>query len=428
MAALDPALVALGQKSVRLQTQLATEPNNLTKRWDLADTYQKMAQPDLAEQQLKIIARQDPNSLEARLGLANIQLARGNLNRAEQEFRDVVRRFPRKRAVLDAWAGLAAISYHQGRYIEAERAARQGLRYERESANLIFIRSSAIVELAANHPRPQIYEEAVRLALIGLHTILSAWPEKGAVYYKIGRAHVLLKDSRNALKYLRRAKELLPDRPEVDIHLAKVLSSTGKRPQAIELIEESVKKHPNHAGLHDVLGQLLMYSSDPNHTRRMYEEFGKACQLRPQQADYWQRFGTACITLDKIDEAKQAFEEAVRLDPNVAYPFQQLAKIHRRQGEPEKAARYAEAASALAFNEQQLQQIESMLQLNPSGPRAIQLHLILAERYRQLGWLYVAHNEYSFVLRKDPQNKRAKEGLRLVENTKPGPQITEASR
>ncbi|HEY0076202.1 MAG TPA: tetratricopeptide repeat protein [Abditibacteriaceae bacterium] len=415
VSTLDPKMVELGKRSVALQAELAKNPRDSKARWDLADVYQKLGQPQLAHQHLEIIAKNEPNSIEARLGLANIQLAYGHLNRAEQQFRAITRQFPKKHSTGEAWGGLAAIFYHQGRYIEAEAAARQGLRYQSGAPNLVFIRSSAIVELAARHPHPRIYAEGVKLALIGLKDVLANWPEKGEVYYKVGRAYVVLQDSTNALKYLRRAKELLPERPEVDVLLARALNAKGKGAMAIQVTEEALKRHPQNAELHSILGQLFYLSGAPNRDQRMYDAFKKASELNPQEAIYHQRFGTACMTLDRQKEAQEAFEQALALNSNLAYPYQQLSKIYRRQGKTKLAARFAEAAQGMAANEQQLNEIETFLQAKPNHPQALKLHRILGDRYRDLGLLNAARNEYFFILRKRPNDPAAKKGIAAMD-------------
>ncbi len=411
VAAIDPKLRALGKRSLELQAAIAKSPQDVKKRWALADVYQKLHQPQLAAEQLKAIIALDPKSAEAHVGLANIELAFGRVRQAEAQYRDAARRFPKS---ADAWQGLATTLYHQRKYLEASEAGREAFRWRPGDANVLYIRGVSSIEMAMQYSNSQRHADILRAAQTGLKQVLGVWPDKGDIFYRLGRAHMGLKEPKSAIKYLRRAKELVPERLDVDRQLIEALSVSGNRPAALKVAEEAVQRHPQSAFSHDLLGQLLPYSGKPDAAERAYEAFKKAAELAPNDPDIRQRFATACMNLQKLDEAQVEYERVVQLDPHLPYPYQQLAKIYRRKGQSERAAQFTRLATGMSFNEQQLRTLETAIE---SQPRNVPLHLVLADRYRELGWDDLARTEYLLTLRLDAKNKRARAGLAALEKT-----------
>jgi len=64
-----------------------------------------------------------------------------------------------------------------------------------------------------------------------------------------------------------------------------------------------------------------------------------------------------------------------------------------------------------------LKALESMSQRHP---RVVQFHLILADRYRDLGLRGASHDEYLQALGLDPNNQRAKNWLAALAKPRPG--------
>ena len=101
------------------------------------------------------------------------------------------------------------------------------------------------------------------------------------------------------------------------------------------------------------------------------------------------------------------FEEALRLNPSSTVPYQQLAAIYTRMGKPEQATHFATTSTGMFYNDNQLKRIHGLAKLHP---RSVPLHLILADRYRDLGLNSAARDEYLYVLRLDAANKQAQAG------------------
>jgi tetratricopeptide (TPR) repeat protein len=412
---LDPKVVEMGKQTVNIRAALVQDPDNLTLRWQLANLYQQLQLPQQAAQELQAIVRINPKDVLAQVGLANIDMANGRIQEAEQKFRSITQKFNTGQGIGDAWGGLAATLYHQGRYMEAEKAAREGLRRLKDSANLLFIRSASIIEMAMRAPRPRVYAEPVEGALEGMRNVLSVWPDKSEVYYKIGRGYIALEKWREAIKYLGRSKEINADNSQVDAMLVYALTKSNQESKALEVLTQALAKHKDNADLYLYHGRLLRKQPTPEAYQAAYEAFKKAAQLRPEEALLQQEYGTACMRTGRTEEARLAFERALTLNAHLPYPYQQLALIYRRKGDLKVADRLAADANGVAANSQQLQQIQRLLQdiveKDPKDPRVAKLHIILADRYMQMERYTMARDEYLVVLQSHPKNKRALQGV-----------------
>lgn len=404
-AAADPQQRALEAKLATLQSSVAARPKDVKKRWALVNAYQRLGRLDAMEKELQAILKLQPNSELAIGTLATTHLAQQQFRLSEADFRRAVRRFPRSSS---SWSGLAAALYHQKRYLEAMRAAQVAVRLEPREPSHSYVLGTSALEYAMQFPDPQTHREALILGRSKLMSLLSVWPDQGDLYYRIGRACIPLLDSAGAIKHLRRAKELMPQRADVYASLASVYKASGNRKAALKTIDEALAKNLQYAALYDLKGKFAQISGTPDAPQSTLEAFQKASQLAPQNAIYREQLGLAYLRLNKLDEARAEFEQAVRLNPERSFPYQQLAAIYTRAGEVEEATRYAKISTGLVFNDNQLKQIQS---LSKSDSGNMNYRLILADRYRDLKLWDAARDEYLFVLHLMPKNKRATKGL-----------------
>ncbi|MBV9471116.1 MAG: tetratricopeptide repeat protein [Abitibacteriaceae bacterium] len=407
---LDPQAKILVEKAKTLEAQVAKSPQDIPQRWALADTYQKLGLLVLAREQLEFIVKADPSSEPGQLALANVQLALGRLPDAEQGYRSIVKKFPK---AADAWASLAVTLYHQEKYFEAVQAARKAVQLHIRDANSHYILAASNIELAMQYPGAQPHSRQLNEARSDLKIILSVWPDKGDIYYRLGKASFGLKDLKGAIKYLRRAKELAPERADIDILLARTLRLAGNLNEASQIIEASLPHHPDNAELYEARGVLLQSSTAPDAAQKRIAAFEKTTALKPQNAAYHQQLGAAYLQAGKMDEAQGEFQKVIQLDPSRAVPYQQLATIYTRKGDTKRAALCAKIANEAAFNDRQLANIQATSEAHPNS---IPLHLILADRYRDLRRFDLAATEYNMVLQLDPHNSRAHSSLAALQN------------
>jgi superkiller protein 3 len=411
-ATADERLYQLTERARQQREAVGRRPRDAALRWQLADTYQQLGALGPAQKELQVIAKLQPESAEAPIALAATHLAFKDWRRAETIYRQVAEQFPRR---AEGFAGVAVALYHQEKYAEAIEPARRSVHADANEPNYRFTLANCYLELAASYPTPGLHADYLEGAIAHFTQTFRAWPDSGDVHFRIARCHIELGQTREALRWLRRSVELMPERADAAIMLAQRYKRSGNLEAARPLAKKLVAAHPDNAALQSLWGELLMSSTAPSALTEMLQACRKAAQLEPDNAKYWQQLGTACLQLNRDGEAESAFRRAIEVDPHDAFPYQQMASLATRHRKTTDAAQWASLAQKLQWNQQQLKQIELLSQREPAR---VPLRLILAQRYRALGLLPAARSEYVAVLRLQPDNARARAGLIGIDRLK----------
>lgn len=399
-----PDLHTLDAQAAPLLAAVAAHPAALAPRWNLAAFYGNTGQTDKAAAQIDAIDRLHPKDVSSRLALGNTRMLLRQYDRAEQDYRRVLVKNPRQ---VTASQGLAAALYHQRRYFEAMQAARHAVNLAPKDAGGHLILASAALQYALQFPKASSHANELTLAQSEYRALLHTFPNNGDIFYHLGQAAVGLQQANEAVKNFQKALQLAP-RAEIYRDAAKAYVQMGNHPTAQKVAEEGLARFPDDALLHDLRGEMLQTSAAPDADTQALAEFQKAARLQPGNAAYQSDLGTASLRTGNLPAAQAAFETAARLKPERVANYEQLAAIYTRQGDPKRASEAAQSAKAMLFNNQQLQQIQSLLVVHPDS---VPLHLIMADRFRDLHLPNPARDEYLLVLRLDPQNARAKQGL-----------------
>ena len=99
--------------------------------------------------------------------------------------------------------------------------------------------------------RTDRYDEALSY----IQRAIELEPDDAAVVDSMGWVHYRLGNLQQSIKHLRRANELSKD-PEIAAHLGEVLWKSGEKDAAVEILENSLKDHPDEKVLLDVMKQL----------------------------------------------------------------------------------------------------------------------------------------------------------------------------
>lgn len=149
-----------------------------------------------------------------------------------------------------------------------------------------------------------------------------------------------------ALPYLREAQKLDPNNAYARAELAGALAQLSQASEALKEISEAVRLAPNDATLRAGYANVLARAGDPE---AGIDEMRKAVEMAPNNLLFRVALASSLMReAGKIDEAIEAFREAVKVDPNSQFAVQAL---ERAQGQKAKfledaARRRAEAAQA----------------------------------------------------------------------------------
>jgi tetratricopeptide (TPR) repeat protein len=404
--AIAPAALpaALQAQEASLRAAVAAHPKALGPRWNLVAFYGNAGQTDKAAEQVDAIDRLNPSDAANRMALANTRVLLHQYGRAEEDYRRVIARQPQS---ATAWQGLAATLFRQHHYFEAQQAAQKAVNLAPANAGGHLLLASSALEYALQFPNSGSRSSDLALAQSEYKKVLKVLPNNAYVYYALGRTSFGLEDANGATKDFSRSLQI---NPQQDIYwdAAQAYIKKNDRATAQKLAEEGLRRYPNDASLHNLRGQLLQTGTAPDADAQALAEFQKAVQFQPDSASFQSDLGTAYVRTGNLAGAQAAFESAVRLDPSRSFPYQQLAGIYTRQGDPARASEAARLSKAMIFNSQQLEQVQSLLMVHPDS---VPLHLILADRYRDLHLPGPSRDEYLLVQRLDPGNARARQGL-----------------
>jgi tetratricopeptide (TPR) repeat protein len=163
----------------------------------------------------------------------------------------------------------------------------------------------------------------------------------------LGIALLDLERTDEALKHLRVALEISPNRASAHNNLANALATRGDVEGATRHYYEAIELDPSAADAHYNLARLLAKSGEQTEALSHYHQ---ALQLAPDDAETLNNLALLLAVRGEIDEALKYLRRAVRANPSYPQAFYNLGRILAGQGN------YVEAIS----NHQQA------LKLNPN--------------------------------------------------------------
>jgi tetratricopeptide (TPR) repeat protein len=246
-----------------------------------------------AERIFRHVVELAPTLSDGYLGLGLVELRRGEVDDGTKSLSRAIELNPQ---LPGAHMFLGIAQYQMGLHepavasLKAEIALKPG--------NAEALTWLGIVELGAGHPEQATgpLDEAAALS-----------PKDSHVLYYCARAHMLVAEA-----VYRRLNELDPDSALVHRGMAESFDVAGQPEKAIAEYEAAIKKDPTNPDLYDALGE-------------------------------------ADQKISRVDAAKEAYQQELKLNPHSALALYNLGKIDVERGKPESGIailRKAEAAHA----------------------------------------------------------------------------------
>ncbi|MBF0381382.1 MAG: tetratricopeptide repeat protein [Magnetococcales bacterium] len=250
----------------------ATEPNNGTIQYYIAQSLEFLNNPKQAEKTYNKVMPGTPFYPEAQLRLANIEAASNRIQKAVKRIEKLVKQHPKKIIYLKA---LSLIQLQAEDYTATIETTTKGLNIDPEQSELRFNRAMAYDKLnmwpkaekdlrvyIENNPK-----DAHALNYLGYtwaekniylneaHTLLkraiSLAPEDGFVTDSLGWVLYRLKNYKESLQRMQKAILLEPKDPTIHEHLGDVLKALGKKQEALKVWEKALELDPNNQKLMD---------------------------------------------------------------------------------------------------------------------------------------------------------------------------------
>lgn len=158
----------------------------------------------------------------------------------------------------------------------------------------------------------------------------------------------------------------------------------------------AARTSPSSSQNHNNLGDYYGRHKDLENSVR---EFKLAIQLKPNYADAHHNLGNAYRDMGRFDDAIVQYEKALSFNPNIWQSYQNIAAIYYQQGKFTQALEY----------------VEKGLTIEPQNPA---LYLTRGIILLKLKRLEEAKEIFLAILRIDPTNQLALEGLKEIESPK----------
>ncbi len=158
-----------------------------------------------------------------------------------------------------------------------------------------------------------------------VRSVTAGGPAIAERYLQLGVLQLSKGNTEGAIGAWREGLKINPDNIQLLTNLGGLLAIQGKSDEGIVEIEKALKISPNFAQAHNNLGIALMQGKKD--FTGAEKEFRIALKLTPNYGDAMQNLGSSLFLQKKYDDAAAAFNDIVKLAPNIAKPHYYLAAI-----------------------------------------------------------------------------------------------------
>ncbi len=357
-----PSAIEAFQKALKLSPNSAKTHNNL------GNLYVALKQFDSAENEFRTVLHIDPANSDANYNLGVLLMSKGDSAAAIPRFERVAppnlpTRFNLIRAYFEnkrtpeglQLASVVAASNSTDVKVQFSLGVLLASEKQYKEAQLDLERADTLqpdtFEIIYNLGQVLMREGQYAKAELALNRALSLKPESVDGMRLLAQAYTDESRPLDALDLLIRARRLAPDDPDVLLLMARISMSQDYFEDAIPLLEEGVKIAPKRADLITALGESYFMAGRVD---KSIEQF-KALLAIDTSARSYSYLGLSYRNLGRFDEAKQYFQQGLKLDPHDISCLYNLGLIAEWQGN---------AAGAETF-------FNDTLRFNPNYPEAL---------------------------------------------------------
>lgn len=182
-------------------------------------------------------------------------------------------------------------------------------------------------------------KEAVAL----LERSLQYAPETEAIRYQLGMIHMQTGDWDRARTQLERCVEIDPEFPDGWVQLRELFTRLGRAAEADRVLAEGLIHCPNSPGLQLMDAQRLKRKGDIDGAMVAYRS---SIRLRPNEAEAYIELASLHFQRDEIDEGIALLEGALRAEPNQPVALTTLAFSAIMSGNEAEARKWMRKAAS----------------------------------------------------------------------------------
>lgn len=175
-------------------------------------------------------------------------------------------------------------------------------------------------------------------------------------------------DYNAAAQYYRAEAEAHPDSYEAKFKLARALSFSSHRDEAIQLYSELLATRPNNSDLLLARGRTYAWEGRWNEAEA---DIKSVTTRSPDYGDAWSALGDVYLWSDRPSDAVGAYSKWIAANPNNSRAYIARAKAHRSANELEAARADFEAAQAHGAPDSEINQYLTSLERSREMPESV---------------------------------------------------------
>ena len=336
----DATALAAFNQALRLDPKSTRTLNNL------GNVYVAEKKLDLAERQFRTVLRLDPANRDANYNLGVLLLSKGEAQQAILHFERVrppnlptsfnlIRAYLQTKRTADALRMAADISAKNADDVQAHFSLGVLLASEKQykQAELELGKADALrpgtFEILYNFGQAYLRDGDNQTAELVLNQATKLKPESAETLYLLAQVYENEGRPLDALDLLVRARKIAPDNPDILYLMARISISQNYFEDAIPLLESGVAIAPQRPDLLAALGQSYFMSGKVD---QAIEAFKKLVAVDPSARSY-AFLGISYRHLGRYEEAKQYFEQGLKLEPHNSSCLFSMGFIAERQGD-----------------------------------------------------------------------------------------------
>ena len=333
-----------------LQKALQLTPNSTKTHNNLGDVYLAQKKFDLAEKEFRTVLRLDPGNRDGNYNLGLLRMAKGSPAEAIPYFervrpKDLETRFNLIRAYLQSKRTAEAL--RMATELSAENKNEVQLHFslgvllasekQYKPAQLELEKADALqpgtFEILYNLGQTFLLNDDYPNAELILTRALKLKPESPETLYLLAQVYTNQSRSLDALDLLVRANKITPENPDILFLMAQIGMSQKYFEDAIPLLEKTLAIVPQRSDIRSALGESYFMSGKID---KAIEEFDKSIEIESSVRTF-AFLGISYTHLGRFDEAKQNFQNGLKLDPHNSFCLFHLGYIAKLQGDTTSA-------------------------------------------------------------------------------------------
>lgn len=316
------------QESLALADEiLARKPGDVRARLLRVVTLRGLKSFEAARRELKDLERQFPKAHEIQFQFAVLALAEGKHREASELFQKLYQTSPSDFRPLE---GLVDTQIAQNQLGDALRLLDAEVKKSPETIRLRLILASTASRAGQPRLAAQQYEYLLKLD-----------PTSVGLYLSLGAEQLKMKEPEKALATFQSANSLAPNNPAVLGAMAVALESTGRLPEAIQHYRRRLQLEPENPSVQNNLAYLLAETGgDLDEALRLIQQ---AVRKLPQHPALTDTLGWIYLKKNMNDSAQQVFAGLVKKDPRNPFFQYHLGSAFYAQGNKEGARKALKA-------------------------------------------------------------------------------------